>query len=371
MKTYPQILIPNEVISIKNLTPKIPSPPEKPKFPERKIPKKPIEVDKGSGIGNAFIILLILFGGGGILASIKIDLGGIMILLGIYLGFYWIFKWNKIQNERERDYNKYKSELQEYNYLKNNSEKIYQNEIQSYKNSILPKYSKEFEKYNTLISNIKSDRYLSNFRNKKLIKYFENSTKPKKINLKYTKGVSEDYFLLYLNKYFKDIVYTNNCIYDENFNGIPYNPDFLIIEPELNIHIDIEIDEPYIGKNGKPIHFIDGNDNYRNDFFLKNRWIIIRFAEVQIIKYPKLCCEIIQSTINAIKSTNGFNENKIKQKIENFNCWNKDEANRLAYTRFRNKYLPNDLIEILNTEEMELENKFLNSKVVNKNVLPF
>lgn len=223
-----------------------------------------------------------------------------------------------------------------------------------------------------LKSEMESNLFINNFRRNELIKYFNNSTEPKIVDKVYSRGVSETYFLNYLNNYFKNNVHTKLCIVDESFDGIPFSPDFLVIYPEFKIYFDIEIDEPYIGNNGNPIHFIGSNDDYRNTFFLKNRWIVIRFAEIQIIKYPDICCEIIQATIDSIKSDNQIDKKSIKSRIENFACWDKDEANRLAYIRFRNKYLPNHLIENLQTEEMELEKKFLNIQMIDENDdLPF
>lgn len=372
MNTYPKILIPNEVKKIKNLKPKLPNQPKKPEVPLKKTPVKPNEIAQDSGVGFAFVIQLILIGGGLLLSGIGLPIGGIMIIGGVVLLFYWIFNWNKIQDDKKRDYLKYQSDLKEYNFLLLNSEKIYRSEIEKYENLTLLKYKEDIERYEKLKTITESNSYLNNFRRNELIKYFKDSTKPTIVDKFYSKGVSESYFKSYLNTYFKDCVKTNYCIVDDSFDGIPFNPDFLIIDDEFQIYLDIEIDEPYIGNNGTPIHFTDGNDDYRNTFFLDNKWIVVRFAEIQIIKYPNECCKVIQDIIKSIKSDNEIDEKLIKNKIENFACWDKDEANRLAYMRFRNKYLSSQLIENLQQEEMELEKKFLNVQLTDEyDDLPF
>jgi hypothetical protein len=87
----------------------------------------------------------------------------------------------------------------------------------------------------------------------------------------------------------------------------PFCPDFVYAEDGL--FIDIEIDESYDFLSKKPIHYIDGSDDERNDFFLQNNWFIVRFAEEQIKNDPDGCIEFIKHFVRCLKS---FNINDIK-----------------------------------------------------------
>lgn len=358
MNNYPIILLPTEINSINNIKPKIPKEPLKPEIPYKKSPVKPNEISDDSGIGFGFLILIILLGVGFLLISIDLPIGYIMFISGILLFFYWITNWGKIQESKKKDYQQYLEDLKNYNFLLRNSESIYKADLKNYENVELIKYNTELKEFEKIKNILDSKEYIENYRKTELIKFFANSTKPIKLIERYSKGVSELFFLNYLKNNFTDVL-VNHSIINDDFDGIPFNPDFVVYDSELNIFIDVEIDEPYIGKDGTPIHYLDGNDNFRNDFFLQNNWLVIRFAEIQIIKFPEKCCNIIKITLNSLKKNGKCNLQLIKLCIENYPCWDKNEANRLAYTRFRNKYLPTDLTENIDSEIMELEKKFL------------
>jgi hypothetical protein len=118
-----------------------------------------------------------------------------------------------------------------------------------------------------------------------------------------------------------------------------YEPDFALIYSENDIHvnIDIEIDEPYDGYSRMPLHVI-GEDIWRDKFFIKRGWIVIRFAEIQICKEPEMCCEYIANILRtitpqfSIKTDYGFNLDAIPQ-------WSSLQAKKWALDNYREKYL--------------------------------
>lgn len=373
MNNYPVILIPTEISLIKTKKPEIPKAPLKPEIPNKIIPIKPKEVSNDSSIGGGFIILLILVGGGFLLTILGSQIGFIMLLIGVFLFFYWIINWSKIQETKKNDYQKYLEDLKNYNIQIKNIDSIYKKDLNHYETIQLIKYQSELIEFEKNKIKLESEEYLKKYREVELFMFFLNSTTPLKLDKNYSKGVSELFFLKYLKKNFGDNVLIDHSIINDDFEGIPFNPDFVIYDSESYIYIDIEIDEPYIGKDGTPIHYLNSNDDYRNDFFLENNWIVIRFAEIQIIKFPEKCCDIIKSTLSSIKNEVKVDVELIKLKIENYPRWDKEEANRLAFTRFRNKYLPNELTESIENEIMELEKKFLqiDTKKDDLDYLPF
>ena len=103
-------------------------------------------------------------------------------------------------------------------------------------------------------------------------------------------GKSESFFEYKLDKYFREILFTEEKVKD-NTNW--FQPDYLIKILHGDIYIDIEVDEPYaFGAQFKPIHQA-GDDDERNEYFLDKGWDVIRFTEQQIAKFPNACCKVI------------------------------------------------------------------------------
>ena len=56
-------------------------------------------------------------------------------------------------------------------------------------------------------------------------------------------------------QYFPGKIHTKLTLKIPNFDH-PYTPDFAYIDERLNLYIDIEIDEPYVYRTGKPTHYL-------------------------------------------------------------------------------------------------------------------
>src|SRR5690606_9268907 len=116
------------------------------------------------------------------------------------------------------------------------------------------------------------------------------------------KGYSEDilkkHLFIHFNKTFQ--------LFDDRFvlyksHRNPFEPDFALIDEnnDINLFIDIEIDEPYDGITRQPIHYT--NYNKQRDTFFKNRgWIVIRFAEYQVVKNTLGCCKFIVEVVASV-----------------------------------------------------------------------
>ncbi len=150
----------------------------------------------------------------------------------------------------------------------------------------------------------------------------------------YKTGFSESFFEHKLERYFKNHIRKNVVIDDGR--TYPYQPDYVFNYEEYNLYIDIEIDEPYAHGSKKPIHL---NDDKRNNYFLEKGWGIIRFAEIQVIKYPELCCKIISEYIRNFTGENiwveGFHELK---NLDIITAWDIDDANEMASKSYRQTY---------------------------------
>lgn len=119
------------------------------------------------------------------------------------------------------------------------------------------------------------------------------SSPPTKLRRAAVRGRSEEVFKTHLVNRFGKKIRQNMQL--GKFKS-PYAPDFVWADEENGLFIDIEIDEPYTALEGEPIHF-RGADDARNDFFIRNGWLVVRFAEEQIVQYPEACCTQIEQVI--------------------------------------------------------------------------
>ena len=167
-----------------------------------------------------------------------------------------------------------------------------------------------------------------------------------KIDDSANKGLSESYFLSYLQKWFN---YPWRIIEHCQFQGDRYTPtaDFILINDNLKLGIDLEIDEPYSLKESIPIHLVEDRKYIiRDKFFLGLGYIVIRFAEYQIAKYPDYCC------LHIVRVLNQFLDRELKISIPHdtkiqalkpqdwrVKTWTHRESQIMATNKIRDSYL--------------------------------
>ena len=160
------------------------------------------------------------------------------------------------------------------------------------------------------------------------------------------KGLSESYFLSYLQKWFD---YPWRIIEHCQFQGERYTPtaDFILINDDLKLGIDLEIDEPYTLKESMPIHLAEDRKYIiRDKFFLRLGYIVIRFAEYQIAKYPDYCC------LHIVRVLNQFLDRDLKLSVPpsteiqplksqdwRVKAWTQRESQIMATNKIRDRYL--------------------------------
>lgn len=240
---------------------------------------------------------------------------------------------------------------------------IYPSKLQKYQKE-LSEYEDRLKTYNSNIQKVKylfeDENYLINQRFSYLkIKKFFSSIRPEENYKNERLGNSELFFQTYLNKYFMGEIIIDKVIelfkykvYDDyygewmeedSFQRPTYIPDFIFQHNKSNLIIDIEIDEPYTFD--KPIHYLDNeHDSKRNEYFLKNGWVVIRFSEEQVINDPEGCCAEIASLIYYFTSDDSYLE-KLKNvpRVYRHRKWTKWDAKRLMNLNFRN--IPNAKME--------------------------
>ncbi len=161
------------------------------------------------------------------------------------------------------------------------------------------------------------------------------------------KGLSEAYFLSYLTKWFAyPWRILEHCQFEDNNEYTP-TADFILINDELKLAIDLEIDEPYTLKESLPIHLVEDKKYiYRDRFFLSLGYIVIRFAEYQIVKYPDYCCWHIARVLNQfldqdikISVPNSTNITPLKPEEWKVKTWTQRESQIMALHQIRDIYL--------------------------------
>ena len=167
-----------------------------------------------------------------------------------------------------------------------------------------------------------------------------------KIDDSANKGLSESYFISYLQKWFD---YPWRIIEHCQFQGERYTPtaDFILINDDLKLGIDLEIDEPYTLKESMPIHLVEDRKYIiRDKFFLGLGYIVIRFAEYQIAKYPDYCCLHIARVLNQfldrdmkLSIPHATEIQPLKSQDWRVKTWTQRESQIMANNKIRDSYL--------------------------------
>lgn len=154
------------------------------------------------------------------------------------------------------------------------------------------------------------------------------------------KGYKEIDFYNYLMLNLNNIEIGNNFhMVIPNFNK-PYEPDIILYDRSINLYIDIEIDEPYDGYYRYPTHYLNPEDDTKQDdirdlFFTESGWIVIRFTEKQIHCQGDKCIEFVKNVLNSI-----YNRSFSKDvKCEKEDQWDYNQCIRWQKFYYREKYL--------------------------------
>lgn len=344
--TYPIIKIPYDFKRVNNITPPSPRPPMKPNEP-----KEPLKPNRVNFPGGCFFMLIVTLITTTALISQTYNWFSILIsCVGIVIWIVYIKTILEYFNEKKS----YPSKLKQYHV---DFEK-YKRFKKSYEDELL-EYYRLYKKYEVLKEEILSDTYIDNYRISSLRAKLKTTFPPiggRSNELIIKKGVSENFFLNYLQTFEKEFV---EYIFDEYrkniepsliladtsiiLEGIELFPDIVYWSKNTNIIIDIEIDEPYVGYTGEPIHYKDScisdSDHRRDSLILSNNWIIVRFAEEQIFKDPLACAQYIGAILGDIY--NGyFNFDHLKESVPSVKCWTKEDSIRMALNKYRHSYIP-------------------------------
>lgn len=154
------------------------------------------------------------------------------------------------------------------------------------------------------------------------------------------KGYKENDFFNELKQHIADIEMTNNVhMVIPNFNK-PYEPDIVLFNKSQNLYIDIEIDEPYDGYYRYPTHYINPEDEFKQDnirdlFFNESGWIVIRFTEKQVHCQAYECIDYINNVLHSLYNRAFTKDAKCVAE----NQWDYNQCIQWQKAYYREKYL--------------------------------
>jgi very-short-patch-repair endonuclease len=151
-------------------------------------------------------------------------------------------------------------------------------------------------------------------------------------------GASEEKFGQVLRHYFGDWVLAQQEMLPPDHER-SYTADFLIVEPITGLHVDVEVDESHSFSTGEPTHYI-GDDDYRNKCFVEAGWVVLRFAEEQVVSQPARCCRFIANAIAHFTGNNSLKEQFADvQPVTPVKQWSRRQAGSLKKKGYRHNYL--------------------------------
>ena len=209
----------------------------------------------------------------------------------------------------------------------------YQQQLSEYEN----RYSHRLK---LMATGTQKNSLLLQTRQKKLKALLNNRVQLPRNSSNAQQGVSEQQFFRYLLRYFPTAC--QGMEFQIPNSSFCYSADFVLYHQQSGLGVDIEIDEPYEGRTGEPHHCLDqGKDSRRNQFFIDNNWIVIRFSEKQVVQHPDSCCKVIASAIARI--TGDYSCLVSLQDVPALfldKQWTIKQAKRMAKTNYRQSYLP-------------------------------
>lgn len=290
---FPLVLIPEELDWILKSSPKIPDEPYRPSEPVR---------ESVSVIGFVVVIGPILF----ILSVVGAFPEEVTFGLWGVFAVYLVYQWISMGLAEDKAYDK---------------------RVENYK-SQLAQYRKDQNDWKISVERIESPAALTKFRRESALNFFKGTQYPTKRS-EGKRGKSEAYFESILQQNFPGLIFSGYTFsVPDDKRG--FEPDF-ILQLQNGLHIDIEVDEYYSLDSGLPVHYHDDSgksiDMLRNVYFCEtNKWIVIRFAEVQVIEQAAECCAYIQSIIYDLTGLLIGNPELESLPIKAVKCWTYDEA---------------------------------------------
>jgi len=312
MPTYPIALIPDRIQSAKSAMPTVPTftaiAPSKPSLP-------PQPYDTNALITYATIGFFVSV----VFVFINLVLGFVTGVLSFAVIAYLAWEMKQSFPKRKREHDDY---------------------VRSFP-KLMQEHIRARAKHTEEILRVNSPENVTEYRKNQLLLALR-QTDPNDGNKgKAQEGFSEARFYAHLSKYFNGKIHRGLTLKIPTYKN-SYSPDFSYIDRSTSLYIDIEIDEPYVYKNDEPSHFV-GKDDRRNNFFLDKNWVVLRFAEEQVVRYPQECCKSVAKVIaNVLGDKLELIQFVDVPDLPTIRQWTESEAIAMSKRQYRQTYLVNN-----------------------------
>ena len=230
-------------------------------------------------------------------------------------------------------------------------------------------YHKLQQQHELAVQATRTPEMMAEYRQQRLKQIFSRTVPNDGNNSSAQRGQSEASFERHLNKYFPGKIHTGLSLSIPGYE-YPYTADFAYIDATINLYIDIEIDEPYDYKSRRPTHYSQASkDEKRNNFFLRRYWVVIRFAEEQVVRWPSSCCKLVASTISEIMCERIPSCFSDVPELQLVNQWTKEEAEEMAANSYRNKYMNSSISSFTTRKNLNQYSSF-NQSSHNPELIP-
>ncbi len=157
-----------------------------------------------------------------------------------------------------------------------------------------------------------------------------------------TAGATEYGFYRFLKRHFGDRIYRRWVV---QLDGTDYHPDFVFFDPPTRLRIDIELDEPYGLRDRLPIHVVEATekgevrvDERRDTAFITGKWVVVRFAESQVVLDPEGCCRVLADIIMRVTGET-FSDLTDAEPVTPTPRWTRAQANTWAEENYRYAFI--------------------------------
>ena len=149
------------------------------------------------------------------------------------------------------------------------------------------------------------------------------------------RGYSDDYFWKMLNDCDLNVLLHHGCHLDVPCRAIPYEPALVLADEKGEWFVDVEIDAPYHGWYRFPMHYVEGKDGVRDQYFNDHGWTVVRFTERQVRGQSDACVELLRRIVVTLKGGTVELDGIVQPEKR----WTQKEAVEMEKELFREKLL--------------------------------